>query len=152
MNYIGKWVFHSIGEMTEDGELRYMNAEEYIASPMPYIDENDAEEVADELAERKKTVGMELRVLSDGTLYMLMPIPEGVSKEEVDEAVAAGEITLYDGMMCDSPKKWEERDGTLWFDSGIHGEVFGEAADPWVKATDDDGFFNFMSFRFVKGE
>lgn len=151
MNYIGKWVFHSIGEMGDDG-IRYMNAKEYLASPMLYIDENDAEAVADELAERKKMIGTEIRVLADGTLYMLMPLPEGVSKEDVDAAVAAGEITLYDGMMCERPMKWEERDGALWFDTGIEGEVFGEKADTWAKATDNDGFFNFMTIRFVKGE
>ena len=151
MNYIGKWIFHSIGEFGEDG-IKYMNAEEYLASPMLYIDETDEEAVADELAERKKMIGMEIRVLSDGTLYMLMPLPEGVSKKEVDAAVKAGEITLYDGMMCERPMKWEERDGALWFDTGIEGEVFGEKADTWAKATDEEGLFNFMNIRFVKGE
>ncbi|MBQ4150634.1 MAG: hypothetical protein IJC81_02375 [Clostridia bacterium] len=151
MNYIGKWIFHSIGEFGEDG-IKYMNAEEYLASPMLYIDETDEEAVADELAERKKMIGMEIRVLSDGTLYMLMPLPEGVSKKEVNAAVKAGEITLYDGMMCERPMKWEERGGALWFDTGIEGEVFGEKADTWAKATDDEGYFNFMTMRFVKGE
>ena len=151
MDYIGKWKFHSIGEMGDDG-IHYLNAEEYLASPMLYIDEADAEAVADELAERKKMIGMEIRVLADGTLYMLMPLPEGVSKEEVDAAVAAGAVSLYDGMMCERPMKWEVRDGALWFDTGIEGEVFGEKADTWAKATDDDGLFNFMTMRFVKGE
>ena len=40
MSYIGKWRFHSIGVINEAGNLTYMNAEEYINSPMPYIDEN----------------------------------------------------------------------------------------------------------------
>ncbi|MBQ6893014.1 MAG: hypothetical protein IJN48_02305 [Clostridia bacterium] len=151
MNYIGKWLFHSIGEMDDDG-IRYLNAEEYLASPMMYIDETDEEAVADELSERKKMIGTQIRVLADGTLYMLMPLPDGVTKEEVDAAVAAGEITLYDGMMCERPMKWEERDGALWFDTGIEGEVYGEAADTWAKATDDEGYFNFMNIRFVKGE
>ena len=151
MSYTGKWVFHSIGEMGEDG-IRYMNADEYLASPMMYIDETDEEAVADELDERKKMIGTQIRVLEDGTLYMLMPLPEGVGREEVDEAVKAGVITLYDGMMCERPMKWEERDGALWFDTGIEGEVYGEAADTWAKATDEDGYFNFMNIRFVKGE
>ena len=41
MIYIGKWRFHSIGVINEAGNLTYMNAEEYINSPMPYIDETD---------------------------------------------------------------------------------------------------------------
>lgn len=149
MNYIGKWKMHSIGEMGEDG-IKYLTPEEYIVSPMPYVDENDAEAVADELAERKKMVATELRLLEDGTLYMLMPIPEGVSKEDVDAAVAAGEINLYDGMMYDTPLKWEDRDGELWFDTGIEGEICGEKADSWVKPIDENGYFNFMVFRFEK--
>ena len=152
MDFTGKWKFHSIGEMTDSGEWQYRNAEEYLASPMPYVDENDEEAVADEISERKKMIGMEIRVLADGTLYMLMPLPEGVSEEEVNAAVEAGEITLYDGMLCDRPMKWAERAGALWFDTGITGEVYGEEADTWAKATDDDGFFNFMTMRFVKGE
>ena len=151
MSYIGKWTIHSIGSI-EDDALVYLSPDEYIASPMQYIDESDEEAVAGELAERKKTVGMEIRVLEDGILYMLMPLPEGVSCEEVEEAVKAGIITLYDGMMCERPMKWEERDGALWFDSGMTGEAFGEKTDSWVKATDEDGFFNFMTFRFKKAD
>lgn len=151
MSFLGTWKLHSIG-IIEDDEIKYVTPDEYIASPMPYVDESDAEAVADEIAERKKMAGMEIRVFEYGTLYMLMPLPEGATKEEVDAAVAAGEITIYDGMMCERPLKWEERDGALWFDTGITGEVFGEAADTWAKATDGDGYFNFMTFRFSKGE
>ena len=151
MNYIGKWKIHSIGEIGDDG-IRYLSVEEYLASPMPYIDCSDADAVAEELSERKKIISMELRVVEDGKLDMLLPIPGDVSKEDVDAAVASGEITLYDGMICERHLKWEERDGVLWFDTGIQGEVFGESADTWTKAIDENGYFNFMTFRFCKGE
>ena len=49
MNYIGKWRFHSIGVINESGELIYLSAEEYLNSPMPYIDETDEDAVADEM-------------------------------------------------------------------------------------------------------
>ena len=52
MNYIGKWRFHSIGVINESGELIYLSAEEYLNSPMPYIDETDEDAVADEMRER----------------------------------------------------------------------------------------------------
>ena len=86
----------------------------------------------------------------DGKLYLLMPLPEGISREEVDKAVSAGVITLLDGMMADRPMAWEERNGELWYDTGIEGEVFGEKADSWVKAIDKDGYFTFATTRFVK--
>ena len=150
MKYVGTWIFHSIGAMNDNDELVYLSAEDYLKAPMPYVDESDEEAVADELGERKKMVGMQVKICEDGKLYLLSPLPEGVSQEEVDQAVAAGEITLLDGMMTDCPMAWEDRDGELWYDTGIEGEVFGEKADSWVKAMDEDGYFTFAFTRFVK--
>ncbi len=150
MEYVGKWVFHSVRSLDEDDMPVYLNAEEYINSPMPYVDEDDEEMVADELNERKKMTNTFLKICDDGKLYMLMPLPEGVSQEEVEEAVKAGQIILVDGAMADKPMRWELRDGEFWFDTGIEGEVFGEKADSWVKPIDEEGLFDFMNFRFVK--
>ena len=58
MNYIGKWVFDSIGTQDDEKGMIYLNGDEYLASPMPYIDETDEEAVADEINERKKTIGI----------------------------------------------------------------------------------------------
>ena len=150
MDYIGNWVFDSIGMPDDEKGFVYLSGDEYLASPMPYIDETDEEAVQDEMNERKKTIGMQVKVCEDGKLYLLMPLPEGVSREEVDKAVSAGVITLLDGMMADRPMAWEERSGELWYDTGIEGEVFGEKADSWVKAIDKDGYFTFATTRFVK--
>ena len=147
MSYVGKWVFHSIGAMNENDEMVYMDAEEYLNSPMLYIDESDEEAVADELKERRQMIGGQIAVCEDGKLYMLMPLPEGVSKEEVDQAVKAGVINLYDGMMTDEPKAWEERDGELWLEVGE-----GMSEDGWAKISDDDGQLLFMTTRYVKAE
>ena len=146
MSYVGKWVFHSIGGVNENDELIYMNAEEYLRSPMPYIDESDEDAVADELKERRQMVSGQIAVCEDGKLYMLMPLPEGVSQEEVDQAVKAGVIKLYDGMMTDEPKSWEERDGQLWLEVGV-----GMSEDGWVKLS-NDGYLSFMTTRYVKAE
>ena len=147
MSYVGKWVFHSIGMVNDSDEMVFLSAEEYLKAPMPYIDESDEEAVADELKERRKMIGGQIAVCEDGKLYMLMPLPEGVSKEEVDEAVKAGDIKLYDGMMTDDPKAWEERDGELWLEVGE-----GMSEDGWVKLSDDDGNLLFMTTRYVRAE
>lgn len=147
MSYVGKWVFHSIGAVNENDEMVYMGAEDYLNSPMPYVDETDEEAVADELNERRQMIGGQIAVSEDGKLYMLMPLPEGVSKEEVDQAVESGIIKLYDGMMTDEPKAWEERDGELWLDVGE-----GMSEDGWVKISDDDGFLIFFTTRYVKAD
>lgn len=150
MDHIGTWAFHSIATMNDNDEMVYLSAEEYLKAPMPYVDESDEEAVADELRERKKMIGMQVKICEDGKLYLLSPLPEGVSQEEVDKAVSAGMITLLDGMMTDRPMAWEVRDGELWYDTGIEGELFGEKADSWVKAMDEDGYFAFATTRFVK--
>ncbi len=150
MDFIGKWNFHSIGTYTDDDELVYLTAEDYLDSPMLYIDETDKDAVAEEMKERKKIIGMQIKICDDGKLYMLMPLPEGVSQAEVDEAVAAGYFTLVDGMIADSPMQWELRDGELWYDTGINGEFFDEKAESWVKALDESGYFTFMNYRFIK--
>ena len=145
MSYVGKWVFHSIGMVNDSDEVVFLSAGEYLKTPMPYIDESDEEAVADELKERRNMIGGQIAVCEDGKLYMLMPLPEGVSKEEVDKAVKAGAIKLYDGMMTDDPKAWEERDGELWLEVGE-----GMSEDGWVKLSDDDGHLLFMTTRYTK--
>ena len=147
MSYVGKWVFHSIGMVNDSDEVVFLSAEEYLKAPMLYIDESDEEAVADELKERRKMIGGQIAVREDGKLYMLMPLPEGVSKEEVDKAVKAGVIKLYDGMMTDDPKAWEERDGELWLEVGE-----GMSEDGWAKLSDDDGNLLFMTTRYVRAE
>lgn len=147
MSYVGKWVFHSIGMVNDSDEVVFLSAEEYLKAPMPYIDESDEEAVADELKERRNMIGGQIAVCEDGKLYMLMPLPEGVSEEEVDKAVKAGVIKLYDGMMTDDPKAWEERDGELWLEVGE-----GMSEDGWVKLSDDDGNLLFMTTRYVRAE
>ena len=145
MSYVGKWVFHSIGMVNDSDEVVFLSAEEYLKAPMPYIDESDEEAVADELKERRNMIGGQIAVCEDGKLYMLMPLPEGVSKEEVDKAVKAGVIKLYDGMMTDDPKAWEERDGELWLEVGE-----GMSEDGWAKISDDDGRLVIMTTRYTK--
>ena len=147
MSYVGKWVFHSIGMVNDSDEVVFLSAEEYLKAPMPYIDESDEEAVADELKERRNMIGGQIAVCEDGKLYMLMPLPEGVSKEEVDKAVKAGVIKLYDGMMTDDPKAWEERDGELWLEVGE-----GMSEDGWTKLSDDDGNLLFMTTRYVRAD
>lgn len=150
MDFIGKWKFHSIGTHTDSGELVYLTAESYLNLPMLYIDETDKDAVAEEMKERRKTIGMQIKICDDGKLYMLMPLPEGVSEAEVDEAVVAGYFILVDGMISESPMQWKLRDGELWYDTGIKGEVFGEESETWVRALDESGCFTFMNYKFIK--
>lgn len=144
MSYVGKWRFHSFGTVDEETcERVWLNSEEYMNAPMPYVDETDEEAVADEVKERKKTVGTILEVCEDGKMYALMPLPEGVSKEEVEAAVNAGVIKVRDGMITDEPFNWQEREGQLWVEMGI-----GE--DGFVNFSEEDGFLTMLTTRYEK--
>lgn len=143
MSYIGKWIFHSIGVIADSDEMTYLSAEDYLKSPMLYIDETDEEAVSGELRERRTMIGMQIEICEDGKLYMLMPLPEDVSKEEIDAAVAEGELSLRGGMMIGGVQLWEERDGELWYTTEL-------SDDGWTKGSDDDGFVFFMTIRFVR--
>lgn len=142
MSYIGKWGFHSIGTLGEEA-MEFLTAEEYLNSPMEYIDETDEEEVAHEMQERQKQIGSQIVVCEDGYMYMLSPLPENVSKEEIDKAVSAGIIKLYDGMITDEPMKWEERDGEFFCEFS-----FGE--EGMSRCSDDDGNIMIMTTKYVK--
>ena len=133
--------------MNDSDEMVYLSAEEYLKAPMPYVDKSDEEAVADEMKERQKMIGGQIAVCENGKLYMLMPLPEEVSREKVEQAVSAGIIKMYDGMMTDEPKAWEERDGALWLEVG---ENMSE--DGWAKLSADDGYLIFMTTRYVKAE
>lgn len=143
MNYIGKWIFDSIGTHDDEKGMIYLNADEYLASPMPYIDETDEEAVADEMDERKKTIGMQVKICDDGKLYFLIPVPDGVSEAELKAVINTGELMLIDGMLTDKAIAWEERGGELWYDTGI-------GDDSWAKAIDENGFFRIITMRFKK--
>ena len=145
MRYVGKWVFHSIGAVTDSDEMVYLSTEDFLKSPMPYIDETDEEAVANELRERKNMIGMQIEICEDGKLYMLMPLPEDATKEEIDAAVASGEISMRGGMIAGGTESWEERDGVLWYTTDL-------SEDGWTKGSDEDGFVCFMTVRFVKAE
>ncbi len=145
MSYVGKWVFHSIGTVADSDEMVFLGAEEYLASPMPYIDETDEEAVADEMRERKQMIGMQIEICEDGTLFVLLPMPDGVTQEDIDTAVASGEIKVRGNMLCNGPEAWEERNGELWYATEL-------SEDGWAKGSDEEGYVYFMTIRFVKAD
>ncbi|MBQ7975024.1 MAG: hypothetical protein IJ300_04995, partial [Clostridia bacterium] len=89
-------------------------------------------------------------ICDNGKLLMLIPIPKEEYESYLAELESGGEKELRPGMICMRCSAWEERNGELWFDSGIEGEAFGEATDTWAKAIDENGLFTFMTMRYEK--
>ena len=140
MDLIGKWQVAEVMQFDDEKGLIWTKVSDLLSR-------EDADEEALMLA---KTVVL---FEEDGSMTLLSPLPEGVSQEEIDEAVAAGEISLRDGQMVTGENHWKMEDGKLFADTGGEGEVLGEAVGPWeeIKQVDDHTIENMM-FRLQKVE
>lgn len=127
MNIVGTWKLYRM--MSRDDELNivWKTKDEMLASLEP----------GDDMA----MILNSLTVFNeDGTVLSVAPIPDNVPKEMIDAAVAAGEVKLYGGnMFILEQKAWKEEDGKLMFDTGVKGEVFGEAVSTWVEIIELEG-------------
>ena len=89
----------------------------------------------------------------DGTIDFLCPLPEGVGQEEIDAALAVGQLRLKDGMMQMGQKHWKAEDGKILADTGAEGEVLGEKVGPWEELKEIDGdMIEIMMYRLKKAE
>ena len=140
MDLIGKWQVVEVMQFDEEKGMIWTKVSDLLAR-------EDADEEAQMFA---KTIFL---FEEDGSLTMLSPLPEDVSQEEIDEAVAAGEITLRDGQMVTGENHWKVECDKLFADTGAEGEVLGEAVGPWeeIKQVDDHTIENMM-FRLQKVE
>ena len=150
VSYVGKWVFHSITNITEDGEIQFLNAEELLN----YIPNGPTDAIIEEMKMNQKlVVGSVVEISKDGYAYLLTPIPEYVTKEELDEAIATGAVTLRDGMLViDKPVLWQDRDGELWIQVGMETLPDGEGQRPaWEKVEiTNDGLLIIAMIRYQK--
>lgn len=148
MSIAGDYKFHSMMSFDDEEGAKYLTIEELLQKPVP--EGTDPEEAEDNRKELLSMTNMLLRICEDGTLKVMSPIPEEVSQEELDAAIASGEVFVEDGYIYDKVQKWEDRDGVIYYDTGIEGEIFGEKADPWDKLFDDEGLADMMFMKFKK--
>lgn len=59
----------------------------------------------------------------DGSFETLMPLPEGISIDDLDEDEKA---CIKDGLYLIDSKQWIEKDGVIYIDSEQHREILGE--------------------------
>ena len=140
MNLIGKWNVYETMRFDEEKGMCWKNVS--VTLTRDDLDKDDlmllkAVAVFDE----------------DGSLSILSPLPEGVSQEMVDEAVASGVITLKDGMMLTDQKHWKVENGKNLADTGAEGEVLGEKVGPWeeIKEIGEDTI-EIMMMRLKRAE
>ena len=101
----------------------------------------------DEYNESMSAFGAIVEFTADHKVLEWMPLPAGVSEDEIKAALEEGEIAGYkDGMFCMGEKEWKAVDGRYYYNSGEERELFGEAQSPWDElAFDEDGLLPFGS-------
>lgn len=140
MNLIGKWSIAQMMHFDEEKGLVWTDAAEILAK------EADDKEM-------QMMVKTEVLIEEDGSMTFLSPLPEGVSQEEIDEAVAAGELTLRDGKMIVGQNHWKVEDGKLMADTGLEGEILDEKVGPWEEIKEvEDGMIQFAFYHLKRME
>lgn len=88
----------------------------------------------------------------DYKVLSYMPIPKHVTQEQIDQAVASGEVKIVDGMMCcEEPKEWKAVNGHYYYNTKEHREIFGEIKSPWdIIDPDADGRIDLKMFVLEK--
>ncbi len=147
MSYVGLWKFGSVSALDENDQWVSLDAEQYMARP---INSTDEDMIDHEKQTRQNVINTMMDVCEDGKIYVLLPIPEHVTKEMIDEAVSSGKVTIRGDLMVMGSYDWEDRDGVLYFDTGIEGEVVGEKVSSWAKGSDDDGNLKLLFTKYVR--
>ena len=104
-----------------------------------------SEEDADE---NLRMYNIRIDFTEDHKVVQWMPLPAGVSEEQIKEAQAAGELgDIKDGYFTGGePREWKALDGKYYYDTGEEREAFGEKLSSWDElAKDDEGLIKFMS-------
>ena len=140
-NLIGKWMVAETMQFNEEQcKFEWAKVEDILSKG----------ELDREMTMLMKTV---VEFQEDGTIDFFCPLPEGVSQEEIDAAIAAGKLKLKDGMMVMDQKHWKEENEKIMTDTGAKGEVLGEKVGPWEELKEvDGGMIEMMMYRLKKAE
>lgn len=141
MNLIGKWSIVETMQFNEETErFEWVKVSDILAQ----------EDVDEDMVMLLNGIAI---FEEDGNLVFLSPLPEGLSQEEIDEAVASGEVELRDGKMVTQQNHWKTEDGKNLADTGAEGEVLGEEVGPWEEIKEIDGnTIEMTMFRLRKTE
>lgn len=109
MNIIGKWKIKEFHLPTPNG------VQVFTPDTLP------EDEAYTDYAQMARTL---TEFLPNGRMDTLMPVPA-----EMLEQVQSEGMEIRDGYAVIQSTAWKEQDGRFFFDSGIEGEILGEAVD-----------------------
>lgn len=138
MDCIGTWKIKEVLKFNENFERVWTDVDDILA-----------DETLEDSA--KQMMVMQVIFSEDGLIRMVMPLPEGIPQEELDEALASGELKLWDEKtMLLEEHSWKMENGKLMYDTGMKGEVFGEAVSSWDEITEENGMLRLLSYRLTR--
>ncbi len=138
MDCIGTWKIKEVLKFNENFERVWTDVDDILA-----------DETLEDSA--KQMMVMQVIFSEDGLIRMVMPLPEGIPQEELDEALASGELKLWDEKtMLLEEHPWKMENGKLMYDTGMKGEVFGEAVSSWDEITEENGMLRLLSYRLTR--
>ena len=138
MELIGFWKLSEVMRFDENSGKSWAKVEDLMADESIEPDE-------------KKLFTTVVELTPDGQLLMMLPVPEDTPKEEIDEAVAEGEVELHEnGMLIYEKHPYKEEDGKLLYDTRMQAEVFGEKLSSWDELKQDGDTLEMMFYRFVR--
>lgn len=140
MNVTGKWKIAASLTVDDDGKQVWKTVEEIKSDPE--ADPFDLQ-MYDSI----------FIFSEDGFVRTIVALPDDTPQEEIDAAVEAGEIELYEpGFIAMEKTPWKEEDGKVFFDSGVEGEVFDEKVDSWTEIIPTDDGIRYATLRLVRAD
>ena len=98
MDKIGFWKLAEVMRFDENFNRSWQKVEDVMADES--LDDSD-----------KNILATVMELTPDGRLLLMMPLPEGVTQEQIDEALASGELKLHEnGMMIYETHPWKEEE------------------------------------------
>jgi len=150
---VGRWKVWKTMAMVDGDMDMYTRAEAEAdlkkREANPPKDDDEADDLRRDRSRFEMMFGFVIEFTENHKVLTLSPLPSDVPKEEIDKAVASGEVTLRDGMLLEDPdgNDWKYVKGDYWYDSQEEAEVCGEPISPWKKITPDaDGHIDFKMF------
>ena len=93
----------------------------------------------EEIAEGTELFNGIIEFTPDHKVIQWMPVPAGVSEDDIKAALEAGEIkAVSDGYFATGNQEWKSLDGKYYCDSGLEGEVMGEQVSGWEELAEDE--------------
>ena len=119
MNVIGKWKVKELSFPTPKGIITY--------TPDNLPEGDNADEITMMLMSRYEFT-------EDGFMNTLMRVPEN----KIELAKSQGAVIDEDGYAAIESTTWKEKDGKVYYDTKVEGEVLGETVDPFAEIPVDE--------------